>query len=144
MSLALIGLVSRSSEAGDAVKVLIFIENGVGSSSQAQPHINRLIEAAKDENGWSQGKGKYITRRKRALKYVAKHKPSFGIVTLGAYLGLRKKHGLQLLGHAKVKGAGGNRYHIVAKNVSDLASCKTLASNHLQDCLLYTSPSPRD
>lgn len=133
LSVALAAVVARTSDASDSIKMLVFIENGVGSSSQAQPHIDRLIAAAKQENGWSHGEGKYVTRRKRALKYIAKAKPSFGILTLGAYLGLRKKQGLKLLGHAKVKGAGGSHYHIVTKTAGALAGCKTLASNHLQD-----------
>ena len=59
----------------------------------------------------------------------------FGIMSLAAFLALRKQHGLSVIGQADVSAKGGRQYHLVSKSEGSLAGCKgkTLASNHLDD-----------
>ncbi len=121
--------------AGDKVNVLVLRENGIGSAAQAQPHVDKLIQLAAKKNGWPAAKGKYITKRKRAKKYISKKSPKFGMVTLGAYLALRKGTGMEVLGSVKLTRGGGERYFVVSKSGSDLSACKgkKLATNHARD-----------
>ena len=111
------------------------MENGVGSAAQAQPHVDKLVGVAKDKNGWSAAAGKYITRRTSAEKYIKKRSPSFGILSVGAYLAWRGDQGLEVLGTADVARAGGRQYHLISKSASGLGSCKgkKLATNHAVD-----------
>ena len=123
------------SQAGDPVHVLVLKEQGIGSAAQAQPHVDQLIEIAAEKNGWAQASGKYITRRKRAKKYIAAKAPKFGMVSLGAFLGLRASTGMEAIGSVSVARGGGEQYFVVGKSGSDLSACrgKKLASNHAGD-----------
>ena len=135
--MSLIGGITLASDshAGDTLNVLVLRENGIGSAAQAQPHVDKLISRAASKNGWSSAKGKYLTRRKIAKKYIRSKKPKFGMVSLGAYLALKKSEGLVVLGNVDVKHGGGRRYHLVSKSGSGLTACKgkKLASNHIDD-----------
>ncbi len=120
---------------GAAVSVLVVKENGVGSAAQAQPYVDKLIGAAGKAAGWASTVGKYVTTREAAEEFIHTADPHYGILSLAAFLSLRGKHRLEVLGKAEVSQAGGREYHIVSKNHRDLAGCKakTLASNHLVD-----------
>ncbi len=121
--------------AGDNVNVLVLKENGIGSAAQAQPHVDKLIQVAAEKNGWAAAKGKYITKRKRAKKYISAKAPKFGMVSLGAYLSLRKSTHMDVLGSVSVARGGGQQYYVVSKSAGDLAGCKgkKLATNHARD-----------
>jgi hypothetical protein len=121
--------------AGGSVNILVFMEHGIGSASAAQPYVDKLVEHAKSLNGWDSAEGKYVTKRSQAKKYISDKSPQYGFVTLGAFLGMRKDNGLEVVGVAEVDAAGGRKYHIISKDSKDLAGCKgkKLASNHLND-----------
>ncbi len=132
-ALGLVGL--GHARAGQNVHILVFMENGVGSASQAQPFLDKLIEVAKKANGWDSADGKYVTKRSAAKEYISSSKPQYGILSLGAFLAMRNDNGLKVIGTAEVDTAGGRKYHIISKNAGDVAGCKgkTLASNHFGD-----------
>ncbi len=132
---ALGALVHADARAADTVHVLVFMEHGVGTPAQAQPYVDKLVDLARAKNGWAAAEGKYVTQRAQAEKYVASHQPQFGILSLGAFLGTRKAHQLEVLGVADVARAGGRKFHVVSLTAGDLASCKgkRLATNHADD-----------
>src|SRR5690606_7870264 len=82
--------ISAESDADSAINIIVLNENGLGSAAQAQPYIDKLVEIAAQKNGWSSAKGKWITSRERAKKFIRSDKPAFGILSLGAFLELRK------------------------------------------------------
>lgn len=121
---------------GDDVNFLVLRENGTGSAAQAEPYVAEMLGVVYRLAGWGdEADFAYETTRKKAKAYIDKEHPEFGIVTFGAFLGLRKAHGLTPLGVADAVGSGGGHYYIISREASDLAGCKgkTLASNHLDD-----------
>ncbi|MBK7826076.1 PhnD/SsuA/transferrin family substrate-binding protein [Nannocystis sp.] len=130
-----LALAAGPAQAGDTVHVLVIKEQGVGSAAQAQPFVDKLVAAAGKANGWAGAVGKYATTREAAEVVIHGDDPHYGIMSLGAFLGLRGKHRLEVVGKAEVSQAGGREYHIVSKTATDLAGCKgkTLASNHAGD-----------
>lgn len=121
--------------AAQTVHILVFMEHGTGSASAAQPYVDKLVDIAKAANGWDSAEGKYLTKRSQATTYISEKSPQFGFITLGAFLGMRKDHGLGVLGVAEVDAAGGRKYHLISKKAHNLAGCKgkKLASNHTTD-----------
>lgn len=132
---ALVGLVPAMAAAGDTVGILVLKEHGVGSAAQAQPYVDKFIAIAAKQNGWSDAKGQYQTTRSGADQWVQANKPHYGILSLGAFLGLKGKYNLEVIGQVAVARAGGQQYHLVSKTAGDLASCKgkRLATNHGDD-----------
>ena len=140
--LAPLGLLAASSlfipdsahAAGD-VGILVLKEHGVGSAAQAQPYVDKLVALAAKEAGWGGGKGSYQTTRAAAEKYITDSKPNYGIFSLAAFLGLKDKHKLEVIGSVTSSRAGGQQYHLVSKNAADAAGCKgkSLASDHADD-----------
>ena len=131
-----VALTADAAHAADGtVRVLVIKEQGVGSAAQAQPYVDRLVAVAGKANGWAATEGKYASTREAAEEYIHSADPHFGIMSLPAFLALRGKHQLEVMGKAEVAQAGGREYHIVSKTQADLAGCKgkTLASNHLDD-----------
>ncbi len=120
--------------AAEPVRELVHRESA-GSTSAAQPHVDRLIGVVGRLNGWSAASGKYENRREKAEAYIASEHPRYGILSLGAYLGLRAKYGLEVIGQVDVARAGGVRYALISKTQADLAGCrgKRLASDHAED-----------
>jgi len=121
--------------AAEMVKVLVLRENAVGSSAQAQPYLDKLLSVAARMNDWPAAEGKYMTRRDSAETYIAQEKPHFGILSLGAFLAMRKSHGLTVIGQVSVEAGGGRQYFLVSKSAGSLGQCKgkKLASDHLED-----------
>ena len=117
------------------VHVLVIKEQGVGSAAQAQPYVDKLVAAAGKANGWAATAGKFATNREAAEEYIHSADPHYGIMSLAAFLALRGKHKLEVMGKAEVTQANGVEYHIISKTAADLAGCKgkTLASNHVDD-----------
>jgi hypothetical protein len=135
-ALPCLALTASPAQAADGtVHVLVIKEQGVGSAAQAQPYVDRLVAAAGKVNGWAAAAGKYATTREAAEAVIHGDDPHYGIMSLGAFLGLRGKHKLEVLGKAEVGQAGGREYHLISKTATDLAGCKgkTLASNHTGD-----------
>ena len=128
-------LPSPVSAADGEVNILVLRENGAGSAATAQSYIDALMSHVAKVNGWPSAKGSYHTKRSAAKKYIDASKPHYGILSLSAFLALRKPMGLKVLGQAEVEGGGGAQYYVVSKTQSDLAGCKgkTLATNHGSD-----------
>jgi hypothetical protein len=126
---------SGHSNAGRTYRVLVFMENGIGSAATAQPYVDKLMGMVAKANQWSAADGKYVTRRPRAKRYIEEKKPEFGILSLGAFLAMRSPQGLEVLGVAQVARAGGRQYHLISKTAAGVSGCtgKKVASNHAAD-----------
>lgn len=135
-SLATTFAAARAVEAAETdaalVSILVLKENGAGSASTAQSYVDALMGHVARVNGWKGAKGKYETKRAAAKAFVESAKPHYGILSLGAFLGLRASLKLDVVGQAEIEGGGGMQYYVVSKTQTDLAGCKgkTLATNH--------------
>lgn len=118
-----------------AVGFVVVREAGTGSASAAQTYLDSLFASIARTNGWASATGKYFTKRSKAKKYIEETKPSFGFLSYGAYLGLRKGNGLTPIAVADATAAGGSQYFLVSKNQVTPDGCKgqTLATNHAKD-----------
>jgi hypothetical protein len=121
--------------AGDTVGVIVLKEHAVGSTSQAQPYLDKLMGVAAQLNGWAAAKGNFQTSRSGAETWIQSDKPHYGILSLAPYLAFKAKYNLEVVGQAVVSGGGGQQYFIVSKSAGDLAGCKgkTLATDHADD-----------
>lgn len=121
--------------ASEPIKVLVLRENSVGSSAQAQPYLDTLLGVAAKINGWPAAEGKYMTRRQSAEAYIEKERPDFGILSLGAFLALKKSHRLEVIGQVSLAAGGGRQYFLLSKSAKSVQQCqgKKLASNHIED-----------
>ncbi len=130
-----LGGMPRAATAAAEVNLVVLRENGVGSAAQAQPYLDALVDAAAKVNGWPAASGKYFRSRAQATAYISANKPAIGILSLGAYLALRRKLGLKVIGSANVADAGGRRYHLISKTAAGVDGCKgrRVASDHLKD-----------
>lgn len=119
----------------DAVGFVVVRENGSGSASAAQSYLDTLLASIAKRNGWASASGKYFTKRSKARKYIEQTKPSFGFLSFGAYLGLRKAHDLTPMAVASNGAVGGSQYFVITKNHISVDDCKgkTLATNHGSD-----------
>ena len=117
------------------VEIVVLKEHGVGSAAQAQPYLDRFVALAAQLNGWPAAKGRYFINRKVTEESIQATKPHYGIFSLAAFLALREKYDLQVVGNVDVWRAGGMQYHIISKSADDLRACKgkSLASDHIDD-----------
>jgi len=117
------------------IGVLVLKEHGVGSPTLAQPYVERFVGIAAQQNGWPGAKGEYFTSRAPAEAFIASHEPHYGILSLAAFLGLREKYRLDVIGRVVSSLVGGQQYFVVSRSASDLAECKgkRLASDHTDD-----------
>ncbi|APR88167.1 hypothetical protein A7982_13516 [Minicystis rosea] len=134
------GLVALASSAvpalaGDTVKVIVLREHGVGTATQAQPYLDKLMAVAAKENGWSAAQGQYQNKRADAEAWIKAESPRYGILSLPAFLAMKGKHNLEPIGQAIVAQGGGQQYFLISKTASDLAGCKgkKLVSDHADD-----------
>ena len=120
---------------GTAVGILVLKEHGVGSPALAQPYLDRFVAIAAEQNGWSDAKGQYYTSRSATEAFIQAQKPHYGILSLAAFLALRGKYNLEVIGQVAVALVGGRQYYVISKSAADLAACKgkTLASDHTDD-----------
>ncbi|MEM1029239.1 MAG: hypothetical protein AAF928_21035 [Myxococcota bacterium] len=120
-----------ASSAAEDVKIIVLKEHAIGSTAQAQPYIDKLVEVARQKNGWASASGKFVTSRDRATRYIRANRPQYGIMSLPAYLAWRER-GLTVVGTVDAAATGGRTYHVVSKDEGSLAGCKgkTLATNH--------------
>ncbi len=121
--------------AGGNVNVVVIKEHAVGSTSTAQPYLDKLIEVTVKENGWSGGTGKFFTKRGDAEGWIGSDKPSYGIISLGAFLEYQGKYKIEGIGEALVAQGGGQQYFFISKSAGDVNGCKgkKLASDHADD-----------
>jgi hypothetical protein len=120
---------------GPAVGILVLKEHGVGSAAQAQPYLDRFVALAATQNDWSTATGRYHTNRGAAEVFIETEKPHYGILSLPAFLALRQKYRLEVIGQVVVTLVGGRQYSVISKRAADLAACKgkPLASDHADD-----------
>lgn len=123
LAVSLVALAPTSYAGGD-VKLLVLMEHGVGTASQAQPFIDKLVDLAKAKQGWSTAKGTYKTERSEAVDFLKSDKPQYAIMTLSGFLGLRDAQHLETIGQASSSRAGGKEYRLVSKSATDVAGCK--------------------
>lgn len=133
--LAALALAPVSADATGPVNILILKEHGVGSASSAQTYVDKLVSHVARQNGWEGAAGKYVTSRSTAASYIRESDPHFGILSLGAFLDLRGKHELEVLGSAEVVGGGGRQYFLVSSTQAAAADCKgkSLGTDHGDD-----------
>jgi hypothetical protein len=127
-------MVAASAHAGDVVKVLVLKEHGVGTSSAAQPYLDKFIANAAQANGWDpSSSGRYVTSRADAQAYIGSDSPRYAIVSLPAFGPLRKAYNLEVVGEAKTDG-GGEQYFIISTTLGSLDECKgkKLATDHVE------------
>lgn len=124
-----------SPKAQSGVHIVVLRENGAGSRAAAQRYIDQVMESVARVNGWDKAIGAYHTSRRPAKAWIDANDPHYGILSLTAFLGMRKAMKLSVVGKADVKGGGGEQYYIVSKTAKDLAGCKgqSLATNHADD-----------
>jgi hypothetical protein len=133
-----LGLVSAASPARaeqEPIEILVVKEHGVGSPSLAQPYVDRFVALAAEDNGWTEAKGQYLSSRSAAETFIKTRSPHYGILSLAAFLALRERFQMDVLGRVASKLAGGEQYFIVSQSARDLAGCKghKLASDHFAD-----------
>ena len=133
-----LGLAAAAFQAGaepDPIEILVLKEHGVGSPSLAQPYVDRFVALAAEDNGWSAAKGQYLSSRTAAETFIETRAPHYGILSLAAFLALRERYPMEVLGRVASSLAGGEQYFIVSRSARDLAGCKghKLASDHFAD-----------
>jgi len=133
LGLALAASMARAEP--DPIEILVLKEHGVGSPSLAQPYVDRFVALAAEDNGWKAAKGQYLSSRSAAETFIKTRSPHYGILSLAAFLALRERYQMEVLGRVASKLAGGEQYFIVSKTARDLAGCKgkQLASDHFAD-----------
>jgi len=135
-SVAVLVLVPTLAGGGpNEVGVLVLKEHGVGSPTLAQPYVDRFVGLAAKHNGWSAAKGQYLGSRRAAESFIETQKPHYAILSLAAFLALRKPEHLVVIGRVASSLAGGQQYFLVSKQAADLKGCKgaRLASDHVDD-----------
>lgn len=118
------------------VRVFVLREHGVSSATVAQPYLDKFVALAAAKNGWRRGgQGVYLASRAAAEEYAQGQDPHYAILSLPAFLALRARYRLEVVGQVTLSLPGGRRYHLVSRDAADLAGCrgKTLASDHLGD-----------
>jgi len=134
-ALGLVLVAPLASAEPDPIEILVLKEHGVGSPSLAQPYVDRFVALAAEDNGWSEAKGQYLSSRSAAETFIKTRSPHYGILSLAAFLALRERFQMDVLGRVASKLAGGEQYFIVSQTARDLAGCKghKLASDHFAD-----------
>lgn len=127
--------VPATATAGETVKVVVVKEHGSGSASQAQGFVDRLMGRVAEVNGFDGAEGKYATKRAAGESWAKSNGAAFGILSLGAFLDMRTRTKLEVIGKVDVSTAGGREYHIVSTSAGSLAECKgqSLGTNHGDD-----------
>jgi len=122
-------------QAGPAVAVVVLKEHGVGSPALAQPYLDRFMAITAEQNDWPAASGQYYTSRAAAEAFIQAHNPHYGIFSLAAFLALKEKYHLEVIGQVAVSLVGGRQYALISKSAADLAGCKgkALASDHTDD-----------
>lgn len=134
--LALGSVLSSAQAAEEApVGVLVLKEHGVGSPTLAQPYVERFVAIAAERNQWPGAKGEYFTSRSAAQGAITSTQPHYGIFSLAAFLEMREKYRLEVIGRVVSSLVGGHQYFVVSRSATTLAGCKgkKLASDHTDD-----------
>ena len=122
-------------EDGSSVGVVVLNEHAIGSASLAQPYLERILAIAASQKGWAAARGQDCTNREAAEAYIRSQAPHYGILSLAAFLSMRKSYHLEVIGSAAVSLVGGQQYHVITQTEANLDGCrgKRLATNHADD-----------
>jgi hypothetical protein len=131
----LLGVCPALSADPHTVSIVVLKEHGVGNQALAQPYLDRMVALAAKQNGWAAVNGKYFTSRSAAEAFIEAQQAHYGILSLPAFLAMRKPYRLEVIGRVAVSLAGGRRYYLISKTAKGLSGCKgqTLASDHIDD-----------
>ncbi len=114
----------RPSPAAPPRAFVVLFEHGIAAPSRAQPYVDELLAALAQQNQWPKPLGRYFSERTPALDFIQKERPSFGMLSLGAFLALKGSLGLTVVGEVVAPKAGGRQYFLVSKRASALEGCK--------------------
>lgn len=117
------------------VGVVVLNEHGVGSASLAQPYLDQMVAIAAAQNNWGGARGQYCTSRSAAEAFIRSQAPHYGILSLAAFLAMRRTYRLEVIGNVEVSLVGGQQYHMISQDEPNLDACRgrTLATNHADD-----------
>lgn len=115
---------ARPSPAAPPRAFVVLFEHGVAAPSRAQPYVDELLTALAQQNQWPKPLGRYFSERAPALDFIQKERPSFGMLSLAAFLALQGSLGLTVVGEVVAPKAGGRQYFVVSKRASALEGCK--------------------
>jgi hypothetical protein len=104
--------------------LVVLREHAAGAASQAQPHLDRLLEVVAEQNRWPKITGRYFSERAPALDFIRQEKPEYGIVSLSAFLALKQSLSLSVIGEVIAPRAGGRQYFLVSKQAGAADLCK--------------------
>jgi hypothetical protein len=124
-----------ASRATEPIRIFVLREHGVTAVSLAQPYLDRFVALAAAQNGWRSAQGVYLTNRAAAEEAISRDHPHYAILSLPAFLALRKAHRFEVIGRVETSLSGGRRYAIISRSAPDLAGCKgkVLATDHAAD-----------
>jgi len=109
--------------ADGTVSIVVLKEHGVGNQALAQPYLDRMVSLAARQNRWAGVNGKYFTSRSAAEAFIKAQQTHYGILSLPAFLAMRKPYRLEVIGRVAVSLAGGRRYYLISKTAHDLRGC---------------------
>jgi hypothetical protein len=121
--------------AEEPIRIFVLREHGVTAVSLAQPYLDRFVALAAAQNGWRSAQGIYLTTRAAAEEAIQRDHPHYAILSLPAFLALRRTHSFEVIGRVETSLSGGRRYAIISRSASDLGGCKgkVLATDHSGD-----------
>jgi hypothetical protein len=133
--LGLFAAFSGAARAEEPIRIFVLREHGVTAVSLAQPYLDRFVALAAAQNGWRSAQGIYLTSRAAAEEAIRRDHPHYAILSLPAFLALRKAHSFDVIGRVETSLSGGRRYVMISRTAADLAGCKgkTLATDHSGD-----------
>src|SRR5438093_7140232 len=113
-------LVCLHLKAAETARIIIIQPGYPGSTRDAEGFVSQLADYVGGKTGLQGISGEYHNEEKRALSALAEKRASFGLVSLGFYLGHRQELGLRVLLQSKPK----DNYVVVARKgeVKDVAS----------------------
>jgi hypothetical protein len=103
---------------------VVLLEHGVGTPARAQPYLDELLRVVAAQNQWSSATGRYFSERTSALEFIRAEKPTFGIMSLGAFLALKAELALSVIGEVVAPKAGGGQYLLVSERAKAVDACK--------------------
>ena len=121
----LLGILSVGEARAEAPKTFVVLqEHGVGTPGRAQPYLDELLRVVAAQNHWSSATGRYFSERSPALEFVRADKPSFGIISLAAFVALKQSLGVSVIGEVVAPKAGGGQFLLASERAKAVADCK--------------------
>jgi len=109
----------------EGMDMLFCLPGFPGSSSQAQPFIDRMLRHLETKLGWSEGsmKGAYIPDGEKGIARLEANAPGLALVGPSIYAGRCGSLGMKVIAKVEVNGRGQEKYSVVAgkDGVSSLA-----------------------